>query len=61
MANGMLSAMLEKLRSAASSDGQQCQILQQVNSIEVHRDPGAGIAAISQENLIILCWKGSML
>lgn len=42
MANGMLSAMLEKLRSAANSDGQQCQILQQVNSIEVCRDPGSG-------------------
>ncbi|XP_068853757.1 signal transducer and activator of transcription 6 [Aphelocoma coerulescens] len=34
MASGMLSDMLEKLRSAASSDGQQCQILQQVSSIE---------------------------
>ncbi|KAM7079936.1 signal transducer and activator of transcription 6 isoform 2-T3 [Ciconia maguari] len=41
MASGMLSAMLEKLRSAASSDGQQCQILQQVSSIEnaYRRDP----------------------
>ncbi|XP_029892603.1 signal transducer and activator of transcription 6 isoform X2 [Aquila chrysaetos chrysaetos] len=41
MAGGMLSAMLEKLRSAAGSDGQQCQILQQVNSIEnaYRRDP----------------------
>uniref|UniRef100_A0A8C5X923 Signal transducer and activator of transcription n=1 Tax=Malurus cyaneus samueli TaxID=2593467 RepID=A0A8C5X923_9PASS len=41
MASGMLSAMLEKLRSAAGSDGQQCQILQQVNSIEntFRRDP----------------------
>uniref|UniRef100_A0A8B9Q875 Signal transducer and activator of transcription n=1 Tax=Apteryx owenii TaxID=8824 RepID=A0A8B9Q875_APTOW len=34
VAGGMLSAMLEKLRSAASSDGQQCQILQQVSSLE---------------------------
>ncbi|KAM9214514.1 signal transducer and activator of transcription 6 [Leptosomus discolor] len=34
VASGMLSAMLEKLRSTASSDGQQCQILQQVSSIE---------------------------
>lgn len=42
MASGMLSAMLEKLRSAAGSDGQQCQILQQVSNIEVCRDPGAG-------------------
>lgn len=41
-ASGMLSAMLEKLRSAAGSDGQQCQILQQVSSIEVHGDAGAG-------------------
>ncbi|KAM6231326.1 signal transducer and activator of transcription 6 isoform 2-T2 [Spheniscus humboldti] len=41
MASGMLSAMLEKLRSAAGSDGQQCQILQQVSSIEnaYRRDP----------------------
>ncbi|XP_042652740.1 signal transducer and activator of transcription 6 isoform X2 [Tyto alba] len=41
MASGMLSAMLEKLRSAASSDGQQCQILQQVSGIEnaYRRDP----------------------
>uniref|UniRef100_A0A8V5H2L2 Signal transducer and activator of transcription n=1 Tax=Melopsittacus undulatus TaxID=13146 RepID=A0A8V5H2L2_MELUD len=41
VASGMLSAMLEKLRSAASSDGQQCQILQQVNGIEnmYRRDP----------------------
>lgn len=42
MAGGMLSAMLEKLRSAASSDGQQCQILQQVNSIEVRRGRARG-------------------
>uniref|UniRef100_A0A8C3D8D7 Signal transducer and activator of transcription n=1 Tax=Corvus moneduloides TaxID=1196302 RepID=A0A8C3D8D7_CORMO len=34
MASRMLSDMLEKLRSAASSDGQQCQILQQVSGIE---------------------------
>uniref|UniRef100_A0A8B9Q8V7 Signal transducer and activator of transcription n=1 Tax=Apteryx owenii TaxID=8824 RepID=A0A8B9Q8V7_APTOW len=41
VAGGMLSAMLEKLRSAASSDGQQCQILQQVSSLEgtYRRDP----------------------
>ncbi|XP_054663269.1 signal transducer and activator of transcription 6 isoform X1 [Grus americana] len=41
VASGMLSAMLEKLRSAASSDGQQCQILQQVSSVEntYRRDP----------------------
>ncbi|KAM8990465.1 signal transducer and activator of transcription 6 isoform 3-T3 [Ara ararauna] len=41
VASGMLSAMLEKLRSAASSNGQQCQILQQVNGIEnmYRRDP----------------------
>ncbi|XP_027301234.3 signal transducer and activator of transcription 6 isoform X2 [Anas platyrhynchos] len=41
VASGMLSAMLEKLRSAASSDGQQCQILQQVSNIEstYRRDP----------------------
>lgn len=42
VASGMLSAMLEKLRSAASSDGQQCQILQQVSNIEVCGGPGAG-------------------
>ncbi|XP_075301938.1 signal transducer and activator of transcription 6 isoform X1 [Opisthocomus hoazin] len=41
VAGGMLSAMLEKLRSAAGSEGQQCQILQQVSSIEniYWRDP----------------------
>ncbi|XP_074990101.1 signal transducer and activator of transcription 6 isoform X1 [Calonectris borealis] len=41
VASGMLSAMLEKLRSAAGSDGQQCQILQQVSGIEnaYRRDP----------------------
>lgn len=56
VASGMLSAMLEKLRSAAGSDGQQCQILQQVSSIEVcegqARGPSglccAGIAAYCQ-------------
>lgn len=42
MASRMLSDMLDKLRSAAGSDGQQCQILQQVSNIEVCRDPGAG-------------------
>lgn len=42
VADRMLSAMLEKLRSAAGTDGQQCQILQQVSTIEVCRDPGAG-------------------
>uniref|UniRef100_A0A8C9U431 Signal transducer and activator of transcription n=1 Tax=Serinus canaria TaxID=9135 RepID=A0A8C9U431_SERCA len=41
MASRMLSDMLEKLRSAAGSDGQQCQILQQVSNIEstFRRDP----------------------
>ncbi|XP_062453501.1 signal transducer and activator of transcription 6 isoform X1 [Rhea pennata] len=41
MATGMLSAMLEKLRSATSSDGHPCQILQQVSSLEstYRRDP----------------------
>ncbi|KAM6038606.1 signal transducer and activator of transcription 6 isoform 2-T2 [Theristicus caerulescens] len=41
VAGGILSAMLEKLRSAASSNEQQCQILQQVSSIEstYRRDP----------------------
>ncbi|XP_054033350.1 signal transducer and activator of transcription 6 isoform X2 [Dryobates pubescens] len=34
VARGLLSAMLEKLHSAASSEGQQGQILQQVSSIE---------------------------
>ncbi|XP_066193540.1 signal transducer and activator of transcription 6 [Sylvia atricapilla] len=48
VANGMLSAMLEKLRSAAGSEGQQCQILQQVNSIEntFRRDPLRLVAVI---------------
>uniref|UniRef100_A0A8C8ARK6 Signal transducer and activator of transcription n=2 Tax=Strigidae TaxID=30459 RepID=A0A8C8ARK6_9STRI len=41
VAGAMLSAMLEKLRGAAGSDGQQCQILQQVSGIEntYRRDP----------------------
>ncbi|KAM6189050.1 signal transducer and activator of transcription 6 isoform 1-T3 [Sarcoramphus papa] len=41
VAGRMLSTMLEKLRGAAGSDGQQCQILQQVSSIEntYRRDP----------------------
>ncbi|XP_056178203.1 signal transducer and activator of transcription 6 isoform X1 [Falco biarmicus] len=41
VAGGMLSAMLEKLRSTASSDRQQCQILQQVSGVEntYRRDP----------------------
>ncbi|XP_025903059.1 signal transducer and activator of transcription 6, partial [Nothoprocta perdicaria] len=41
VASGMLSAMLEKLRSAAGSDGQQCHLLQQVSSLEstFRRDP----------------------
>ncbi|KAM6100885.1 signal transducer and activator of transcription 6 [Pterocles gutturalis] len=41
VASGMLSAMLEKLRGAAGSNGQQCQILQQVSGIEnaYRRDP----------------------
>lgn len=42
MASGMLSAMLEKLRGAAGSDGQQCQILQQVSNIEVRGGGGRG-------------------
>lgn len=50
MASRMLSDMLDKLRSAAGSDGQQCQILQQVSNIEVCRDPGAGS-----------CWDCSQL
>ncbi|XP_068266096.1 LOW QUALITY PROTEIN: signal transducer and activator of transcription 6 [Nyctibius grandis] len=41
VAGGMLSAMLEKLRGAAGTNGQPCQILQQVSSIEntYQRDP----------------------
>ncbi|CAN0016571.1 unnamed protein product [Bubo scandiacus] len=41
VAGAMLSAMLEKLRGAAGSDEQQCQILQQVSGIEntYRRDP----------------------
>ncbi|XP_071656172.1 signal transducer and activator of transcription 6 isoform X3 [Patagioenas fasciata] len=35
VASGMLAAMLEKLRGAAGSDGQQCQILQQISSVEL--------------------------
>ncbi|XP_032939213.1 signal transducer and activator of transcription 6 [Catharus ustulatus] len=48
MASGMLSAMLDKLRSAASSDGQQCQILQQVSNIEntFRRDPLRLVAVV---------------
>lgn len=37
VASGMLAAMLEKLRGAAGSDGQQCQILQQISGVEVRR------------------------
>ena len=64
VAGGMLSAMLEKLRSAAGSEGQQCQILQQVSSIEVRwgwvRGP-AGLCALgsrlaAREDFIILCF-----
>lgn len=48
MASRMLSAMLEKLRSAAGSDGQQCQILQQVSNIEntFRRDPLRLVAVV---------------
>ncbi|XP_023799074.1 signal transducer and activator of transcription 6 [Cyanistes caeruleus] len=48
MASRLLSAMLEKLRSAASSDGQQSQILQQVSSIEntFRRDPLRLVAVV---------------
>ncbi|XP_027767169.1 signal transducer and transcription activator 6-like, partial [Empidonax traillii] len=38
MASRLFSALLEKLRSAAGPEGQQCQVLQQVNSLEVCGD-----------------------
>ena len=38
VAQGLLSAMLERLRSAGG-DGQQCHILQQISSVEVRGSP----------------------
>ncbi|XP_058678068.1 signal transducer and activator of transcription 6 [Ammospiza caudacuta] len=48
MASRMLSDMLDKLRSAAGSDGQQCQILQQISNIESTfcRDPLRLVAVV---------------
>ncbi|XP_053907252.1 signal transducer and activator of transcription 6 isoform X2 [Cuculus canorus] len=47
MASGMLSAMLEKLRSAAGGDGQPCHVLQQVNDIEnTYRQDPLRLAAV---------------
>ncbi|XP_069735755.1 signal transducer and activator of transcription 6 [Phaenicophaeus curvirostris] len=47
MASGMLSAMLEKLRGLAGSEGQPCQILQQVNGIEnAYRQDPLRLAAV---------------
>uniref|UniRef100_A0A8D2M9K9 Signal transducer and activator of transcription n=1 Tax=Zonotrichia albicollis TaxID=44394 RepID=A0A8D2M9K9_ZONAL len=48
MASRMLSEMLDKLRSAAGSDGQQCQILQQVSNLESTfcRDPLRLVAVV---------------
>ncbi|XP_064495030.1 signal transducer and activator of transcription 6 isoform X2 [Pseudopipra pipra] len=41
VASRLFSAMLEKLRGAAGAEGQQCQVLQQVNGLEntYRRDP----------------------
>lgn len=47
--------MLEKLRSAASSDGQQCQILQQVNSIEVRRGRARGPSGLCCSGITAGC------
>ncbi|XP_009892691.1 PREDICTED: signal transducer and activator of transcription 6 [Charadrius vociferus] len=48
VASGMLSAMLEKLRGAASGDGQQCQILQQISGIE-SPSAGPGLPVLRQD------------
>ncbi|XP_029815271.1 signal transducer and transcription activator 6-like [Manacus vitellinus] len=42
VASRLFSAMLEKLRGAAGAEGQQCQVLQQVNGLEVCGDPRDG-------------------
>ncbi|XP_054253122.1 signal transducer and activator of transcription 6 [Indicator indicator] len=47
MARGLLSAMVEKLHSIASSEGQQGQILQQVSSIEnIYRQDPLRLVAV---------------
>lgn len=51
VAGRLLAAMLEKLRGAAGSDGQQCQILQQVSGIEVRGARARGPSGLRRAGL----------